>query len=113
MTTYTKYPLPSEIGQLDGSTRLIRDDILPIRSVNGKLYVRALYPTPKSAFRLHHLMTTAQYADFDTFYQTYSRVFFLFTFAGDNVQYTCCFAEPPQYNFTGTNVDVQVTLEAQ
>jgi hypothetical protein len=112
MPTYTAYPTPTQIGQLEGTQLMPRDDLQATRSVNGTLKVRALYPAPKNAFAVKHKMTLAQFADYRTFYGTYSRTLFDFTFAGDNTVYSnCAFAGPPTYTFSGMNVEVAALLE--
>lgn len=116
MPTYTAYPLPTEIGQLFGSTEEILDDIRVDRAVNGAAKVRAFYPNPKRRFNPQHRMTPTQYADFITFYESYRLVTFSFTPAWPpgRLPYTVMFEGAPRVSpEAGVDVSVSCTLAEQ
>jgi hypothetical protein len=113
MTTYTAYPLSSDIGQLDGSIEEWQDDLLVERSVSGKAKARALYPAKKRRFSVQHRMTSAQYGDFKTFYDSYRLLSFTFTWAGDGNAYTCIFGAAPTVRPIGVDFQISSTLVEQ
>jgi hypothetical protein len=70
------------------SKRIVRDGREEQLAVGGQTYVRRFYSTDKFDFELHHVLTSAQMATLQAFYDATPSGTFDFTWPVDNVTYT-------------------------
>lgn len=118
---YTSYPHPTNINghgdntkavfpQLDGSAIEWVDDVRTDRTMAGTAKTRSLYTSKKRSFRLVHRVSAASFADYETFYDTYRKIPFSFTWAGTGTTYTCRFAAVPRFTWNGMLVNIEAQL---
>lgn len=118
---YTKYPHPTNkdahgdgtlpiFPQLDGSSIEWVDDLVTDRTLAGTAKSRAAYPSKKRNFRVLHRIQSSDLAAFETFYNTYRKVAFYFTWAGGGSEVLCRFRSAPRLTWTNTRVEIQSDL---
>lgn len=84
------------------SDEQILDDIVIDRAVNGGVKARAFYTARKKVFRIRHkCLLAADRATLDAFYEANRLITFTFTWAADDVAYTCLFSGPIKYTRAG------------
>lgn len=85
---------PSFHQRLEGSVKETLDDLVLDRAMNGALKARAYYSAVKFRFTVRHILTTAELATLQTFYNTNRLLTVTFTWERDSVAYTCLFEGP-------------------
>ncbi len=84
--------------------------IVPARATNGALRVRVMYPTDKRSFEVRHLLTSAERATLEAFYQSEKLADVSYRWPADGVTYTVRFVAAPQYRRTGDRFEAVVRL---
>lgn len=73
------------------------DDLSIDRAVNGAAKGRAFFTAKKREFTVRHILTTAERATLDSFYDSNRTLTVAFTWSGNGSQYDVLFERPPQY----------------
>ncbi len=95
------------------SDETLRDDLAVDRASNGAVRVRAFYSAPRRSFVLRlGVLTAAEKATLETFYNTNRTATFSFVWDADGVSYTCVFAQAPKFKrLVGARWSAEVNLE--
>lgn len=77
--------------QLEDSEEYILSGLIMERASNGAARGRSMYSGKKRGFVIKHILTAAEKATLETFYDTNIALTFDFVWAGDSVSRTCLF----------------------
>lgn len=78
-------------GQLDDSEEIVLDGLIMKRASNGAARGRLMYTGKKRGFNIKHILTAAEKATLETFYDTNRALTFDFVWKGDSMSRTCLF----------------------
>ncbi len=95
MPAYPSYP------QLVASRGNRRDEVIAERASNGALRARALWSGAKAEFEIEHILTLAEQATLDAFYDSNRTADLTLTWSADGLDYTVIFAGPPEHSHLG------------